>query len=73
MMKEKFLGIDIGGTKCAVIFGQRKGNFFSFVEKTKFYITNVNDTIGHICNETRQMMERDSHQNPFFFCYMRGI
>ena len=53
MMKENLLGIDIGGTKCAVIYGQREDNALNIVEKVKFPTTDVNDTIGNICKELK--------------------
>lgn len=58
MMKENLLGIDIGGTKCAVIYGQREDNALNIVEKVKFPTTDVNDTIGNICKELKQLMAR---------------
>lgn len=39
-----FTGIDIGGTKCAVIVGDENG----IVEKIRFATTDVNDTINNI-------------------------
>ena len=60
MMKENLLGIDVGGTKCAVIFGQREGDSLNIVEKVKFPTTDVNDTIGRICDELKQLMERNA-------------
>lgn len=56
-MKENLIGIDVGGTKCAVIFGQKEGDTLNIVEKVKFPTTDVNDTIGHICDEVKQLME----------------
>lgn len=60
MMKENLLGIDVGGTKCAVIFGQREGDSLNIVEKVKFPTTDVNETIGRICDELKQLMERNA-------------
>ena len=58
-MKENLLGIDIGGTKCAVIFGQREADSLSIVEKVKFSTTDVKETIGRICDELKQLMGRN--------------
>ena len=41
----EFLGIDIGGTKCAVVRGNEKGEI---LEKRKFPTTDVNETISNI-------------------------
>ncbi len=59
-MKENLLGVDIGGTKCAVIFGQKEADTLEIVEKVKFPTTDVIDTIGRICDELKQLMDRNS-------------
>lgn len=41
----EFLGIDIGGTKCAVVRGNEKGQV---IEKIKFPTTDVNETLENI-------------------------
>ena len=41
----EFLGIDIGGTKCAVVRGNEKGQV---IEKIKFPTTDVNETLANI-------------------------
>ncbi len=59
MMTDNLLGIDVGGTKCAVIYGKQEGGNLRIVEKTKFATTDVNETIGRICSELRSMMSRN--------------
>ena len=50
-MKENLLGIDIGGTKCAVIYGVREGENVTIIDKVKFDTTAVTETIENIlCN-----------------------
>ena len=50
------IGFDIGGTKCAVIYGQKEGDTLHLVEKVKFPTTSVDETIANICSEIEQMM-----------------
>lgn len=42
-----YVGVDIGGTKCAVVLGNDKGEILS---KTKFETTNYEQTFANICN-----------------------
>jgi len=49
-----YLGIDIGGTKCAVILGDDEGNI---VKKVRFETTDVNSTIDRIIEESVKMGE----------------
>ena len=58
MMTENLLGIDIGGTKCAVIYGKQEGDSLRIVEKVKFATTDVHETIAQICTELLAMMSR---------------
>lgn len=55
-MKKNILGVDIGGTKCAVIYGQKEGDTLHLVEKVKFPTMSVDETIANICSEIEQMM-----------------
>ncbi len=55
-MEENLLGIDIGGTKCAVIYGRKKGSDLQIVDKTKFETTTVDVTIENMISETQRMM-----------------
>ena len=40
-----YIGIDIGGTKCAVVYGDEKGNI---ITKERFNTTTVNETLDNI-------------------------
>lgn len=51
---KKYIGIDIGGTKCAVVLGSGEGNI---LEKVRFETTDVHETLGRILTETAQMKE----------------
>lgn len=48
----KLLGIDIGGTKCAVILGNEKGEVLA---KEKFPTTNVSETLAKILDTAEKM------------------
>ena len=52
-MNVNLLGIDIGGTKCAVTYGIKKGDALTIVDKDMFPTTEVNETIAHICAATK--------------------
>jgi len=47
-MKEKILGIDIGGTKCAVTYGNGDGADLHIIDKDKFPTTTLDKTINNI-------------------------
>lgn len=47
-----FLGIDIGGTKCAVVLSDEKGEV---IEKVRFATTNVTETIERILTEAKAL------------------
>ena len=64
-MKKNILGVDICGTKCAVIYGQKEGDTLHLVEKVKFPTTSVDETIANICSEIEQMMEMCIRDSPF--------
>ena len=54
-----FIGVDIGGTKCAVV----KGNPYSenkIVEKVKFPTGTVDETLARIIEEVKKMMPCDA-------------
>lgn len=57
-MKEYFLGIDVGGTKCAVNYGYKEEDELHLVDKEKFPTATVNETIGHILVHMKSMMEK---------------
>lgn len=52
----EFLGIDIGGTKCAVVRGNEKGEV---LEKIKFATTDVKETLKNIF-EAAEKLKKDS-------------
>ena len=56
-MKENLLGIDIGGTKCAVIFGRKDGENLEIVEKRKFPTTHVSETIAQMIAQSEELMK----------------
>lgn len=59
-MKENLLGVDIGGTKCAIIYGIKDNDNLMIVEKRKFSTTNVTDTLRHIFDGIKSIMH-DNH------------
>lgn len=50
---EKFLGIDIGGTKCAVVLGDKDGNV---LQKIKFDTTDFENTLNSILLSADKLM-----------------
>ena len=52
-MKTNLLGIDIGGTKCAVIYGVDTDGNIEIVDKARFDTTDVRSTIASILNELK--------------------
>ncbi len=57
-MEKNLLGVDIGGTKCAVIYGRLKGDDLEIVKKVKFPTTDVERTLASI-REALQDLMRD--------------
>lgn len=55
-MKENLLGIDVGGTKCAIIYGIKENDELHIIDKKKFDTTTVDETIARILCETEKMM-----------------
>lgn len=49
---KKYIGIDIGGTKCAVVLGDGEGNI---LEKVKFPTTTVTETLERILTEAEKL------------------
>jgi glucokinase len=47
-MKKNLLGIDVGGTKCAIIYGIQEDDKLTIMDKKKFATTNVDETIENI-------------------------
>ena len=59
-MKEKILiGVDIGGTKCAVTVGLPDGDDIAIKDKSAFRTTDVDDTIENIKREIREILDRN--------------
>ena len=58
LMKTNILGLDIGGTKCAVIYGNIKKDEFEIIEKVRFETSDVKSTIDNLINETAMIMNR---------------
>lgn len=59
-MIQQLLGIDIGGTKCAVIFGIDTDGVISIADKVRFDTADVQTTIGRIISELKGMCARHS-------------
>lgn len=57
-MKENLIGIDIGGTKCAVSYGRWEADELVVVDKIRFATTEVNETIGRICQSVSRMLDK---------------
>ena len=59
-MKTKLLGIDIGGTKCAVVYGIDHVGGIEVVEKVRFDTMDVDTTLDRILLETKKMCSSHS-------------
>lgn len=57
-MKEYILGVDIGGTKCAVNYGYKEGEQLHLLDKEKFPTTTLDETINAILTSVESMMEK---------------
>ena len=57
-MKTNLLGIDIGGTKCAVIYGVDTDGVLEIADKVRFETTKVDETLGRILSEVKAMAGR---------------
>lgn len=57
-MKEFILGVDIGGTKCAVNYGYIEDGKLHLEDKEKFPTTTVNETIDSILVSIKNIMEK---------------
>ena len=53
---ERFLGIDIGGTKCAVVLGDKDGNV---IKKIRFDTTDCQSTVAHLVEGAKQLFTPD--------------
>lgn len=52
-----FLGVDIGGTKCAITLGDKNGNIIS---KERFLTTTVEETINNIISSAKKLAENQN-------------
>ena len=59
MKKKILIGVDIGGTKCAVTVGMPDGDDIVIKDKSAFRTTDVNDTIENIKREIREILDRN--------------
>lgn len=59
-MKTNLLGIDIGGTKCAVIYGIDTDGCIEIADKVRFDTTDVQNTIENILKELKGICARYS-------------
>ena len=57
-MTQNLLGIDIGGTKCAVIYGIDTDGNLEIADKVKFATTGADETIARILEEVSAMARR---------------
>lgn len=57
MVKDNMLGVDIGGTKCAVNYGYKEGVELHLIDKDKFPTTTLDETIGRILASVESMMK----------------
>lgn len=53
------LGVDIGGTKCAVTFGRCEGSDIEIADKVSFATATCAETIDNLKSGIRQIMERN--------------
>jgi glucokinase len=54
-MNTNLLGIDIGGTKCAVIYGIDHDGVMEVADKVRFETTDVESTLARILRELQAM------------------
>lgn len=55
---KNLIGIDIGGTKCAVTYGRCEGSSVELIDKLRFDTTHVQETLGNLLDTTAQLMKR---------------
>ncbi len=58
-MGVNIIGLDIGGTKCAVTYGISETESIRIVDKVIFATTNVQDTIANLLKETAGIMKKN--------------
>ena len=58
-MEKRLLGVDIGGTKCAITLGCKTGSDMAIEDKENFATTTVDETIGNIKAAIHKVMDRN--------------
>ena len=58
-MKTNIIGVDVGGTKCAVTYGQKEGVELHIREKIRFATTDVDETIANIVRAVDDVMRKN--------------
>ena len=58
-MKTNIIGVDVGGTKCAVTYGQKEGFELHIREKIRFATTYVDETIANIVRAVDDVMRKN--------------
>ena len=58
-MKTNIIGVDVGGTKCAVTYGQKEGFELQIREKIRFATTDVDETIANIVRAVDDVMRKN--------------
>ena len=58
-MKTNISGVDVGGTKCAVTYGQKEGFELHIREKIRFATTDVDETIANIVRAVDDVMRKN--------------
>lgn len=60
MIMKNILGVDIGGTKCAVTYGRCEGSDIEIIDKISFATVSCEETIGLLKSGIRRIMDRNS-------------
>lgn len=58
-MKTNIIGVDVGGTKCAVTYGQKEDSELHIREKIRFATTGVDETIANIARAVDEVMRKN--------------
>lgn len=59
-MEKLLIGVDIGGTKCAVSYGVANGGTMNLVDKESFATASVSETLERLCETVRGILSRNS-------------
>ena len=59
MNKKNLLGVDIGGTKCAVTYGRSADGQLDILDKERFDTTTCPETVDHLIQALHKVMERN--------------